>query len=95
MIGRTCLLSVSWPFPAAGAPVTRSQRCGWWQVTQAFPKAANSTSFKWKDYCPLVFHNLREAFSIDNRDYLLSLTGDQYAPSPRAHCLTPPFMRRA
>lgn len=49
------------------------------QVTQYFPKAANSTSFKWKDYCPLVFHNLRDAFSIDNRDYLLSLTGDQCA----------------
>lgn len=47
------------------------------QVTQYFPKAANSTSFKWKDYCPVVFHNLREAFSIDNKDYLLSLTGDR------------------
>ena len=49
------------------------------QVTQQFPRSGQSTSFKWKDYSPLIFHRLREAFGIDNRDYLLSLTGDKCA----------------
>lgn len=51
------------------------------QVTQQFPRSGQSTSFKWKDYCPLIFHQLRQAFGIDNRDYLLSLTGDKCASS--------------
>lgn len=31
--------------------------------------------FKFKDYCPWVFRVLRESFSIDAADYLVSLTG--------------------
>ncbi|KAK9815589.1 hypothetical protein WJX72_006406 [[Myrmecia] bisecta] len=47
------------------------------QVTQYFPRGATSAPFKWKDYCPAVFAHLREAFGLDNKDYLLSLTGDR------------------
>ena len=49
------------------------------QVTQYFPRGEQNTSFKWKDYCPCIFSRLREAFGIDNKDYLLSLAGDKYA----------------
>ncbi len=48
------------------------------QVTQYFPRGEQSTSFKWKDYCPGIFNRLRDIFGIDNKDYLLSLTGDKY-----------------
>ena len=47
------------------------------QVTQYFPRCEQAASFKWKDYCPAVFSALRAAFGIDNKDYLLSLTGDK------------------
>lgn len=30
--------------------------------------------FKIKEYCPLVFRNLRERFAIDDQDYMESLT---------------------
>jgi hypothetical protein len=30
--------------------------------------------FKVKEYCPLVFRNLRERFSIDDQDYKESMT---------------------
>ena len=30
--------------------------------------------FKIKEYCPLVFRNLRERFAIDDSDYRQSLT---------------------
>lgn len=33
--------------------------------------------FKVKEYCPLVFRNLRERFNIDDVDYRESLTGSQ------------------
>jgi len=36
-----------------------------------------SGDFKWKDYCPVVFHKLREAFAIDQGEYVRSLCGDQ------------------
>lgn len=39
-------------------------------------RSHNGSSFKWKDYSPLVFQRLRQLFGIDNMDYLLSLTGD-------------------
>ncbi|BDA48811.1 probable phosphatidylinositol 4-phosphate 5-kinase 1 [Coccomyxa sp. Obi] len=55
------------------------------QVTQYFPRGEQSVSFKWKDYCPSIFSRLRDTFGIDNKDYLLSLTGDQALrelPSP-------------
>lgn len=47
------------------------------QVTQYFPRGEQNTSFKWKDYCPSLFSRLRDAFGIDNKDYLMSLAGDK------------------
>ncbi|KAF2605755.1 hypothetical protein F2Q70_00024409 [Brassica cretica] len=35
-----------------------------------------STEFKWKDYCPLVFRSLRKLFKVDPADYMLSICGD-------------------
>lgn len=35
-----------------------------------------SEDFKWKDYCPMVFRNLREMFKIDAADYMISICGN-------------------
>ncbi|CAM8987052.1 hypothetical protein QQ045_008761 [Rhodiola kirilowii] len=35
-----------------------------------------SISFHWKDYCPMVFRNLREMFKLDAADYMMSICGD-------------------
>jgi 1-phosphatidylinositol-4-phosphate 5-kinase len=35
-----------------------------------------STEFKWKDYCPLVFRSLRKLFKVDPADYMLSICGN-------------------
>ncbi|KAK7337128.1 hypothetical protein VNO77_17688 [Canavalia gladiata] len=35
-----------------------------------------SEDFKWKDYCPMVFRNLRELFKIDAADYMMSICGN-------------------
>ncbi|KAJ6746735.1 PHOSPHATIDYLINOSITOL-4-PHOSPHATE 5-KINASE [Salix koriyanagi] len=35
-----------------------------------------SEDFKWKDYCPMVFRNLREMFKIDSADYMMSICGN-------------------
>ncbi|KAL5150093.1 Phosphatidylinositol 4-phosphate 5-kinase 9 [Glycine soja] len=35
-----------------------------------------SEGFKWKDYCPMVFRNLRELFKIDAADYMMSICGN-------------------
>ncbi|KAL5704327.1 1-phosphatidylinositol-4-phosphate 5-kinase [Ranunculus cassubicifolius] len=32
-----------------------------------------SINFYWKDYCPMVFRNLREMFKIDAADYMMSI----------------------
>ncbi|KAJ6816378.1 phosphatidylinositol 4-phosphate 5-kinase 1-like [Iris pallida] len=34
-----------------------------------------SIDFFWKDYCPMVFRNLREMFKIDAADYMMSICG--------------------
>lgn len=34
-----------------------------------------SIDFFWKDYCPIVFRNLREMFKIDAADYMMSICG--------------------
>lgn len=34
-------------------------------------------SFTWKDYYPMVFHKLRQHFSVDSRSYLMSICGDK------------------
>ncbi|XP_010558195.1 PREDICTED: phosphatidylinositol 4-phosphate 5-kinase 9 [Tarenaya hassleriana] len=48
-----------------------------------FPKAGSSMTpphhsedFKWKDYCPMVFRDLRELFKIDAADYMMSICGN-------------------
>lgn len=48
-----------------------------------FPKAGSQLTpphraedFKWKDYCPMVFRNLRELFKIDAADYMMSICGN-------------------
>ncbi|KAK8967217.1 Phosphatidylinositol 4-phosphate 5-kinase 1 [Platanthera guangdongensis] len=40
-----------------------------------FTPTHNSVSFHWKDYCLMVFRNLREMFKIDAADYMVSLCG--------------------
>ncbi|XP_078394462.1 phosphatidylinositol 5-phosphate 4-kinase type-2 gamma-like, partial [Cetorhinus maximus] len=39
-----------------------------------FNKENLPSHFKFKEYCPQVFRNLRERFGIDDQDYLTSLT---------------------
>ncbi|KAL3135393.1 hypothetical protein ABBQ32_007577 [Trebouxia sp. C0010 RCD-2024] len=62
------------------------------KVKQLFPRDGSkatpphpSADFKWKDYCPMAFRQLREVFNIDPGDYMLSICGDQALrelPSP-------------
>ena len=40
----------------------------------AFNKENMPSHFKVKEYCPLVFRNLRERFGIDDASYMKSLT---------------------
>ncbi|WOK97692.1 phosphatidylinositol 4-phosphate 5-kinase 1-like [Canna indica] len=40
-----------------------------------FTPPHNSVGFFWKDYCPMVFRNLREMFKIDAADYMMSICG--------------------
>ncbi|XP_031743775.1 phosphatidylinositol 4-phosphate 5-kinase 8 isoform X7 [Cucumis sativus] len=35
-----------------------------------------SVNFHWKDYCPMVFRNLREMFKLDAAEYMMSICGD-------------------
>ncbi|XP_018424949.1 PREDICTED: phosphatidylinositol 5-phosphate 4-kinase type-2 gamma isoform X1 [Nanorana parkeri] len=41
--------------------------------------------FKFKDYCPQVFRNLRERFGIDDQDYQVSLTRSSPYSESEAH----------
>ncbi|KAK4774495.1 hypothetical protein SAY86_009430 [Trapa natans] len=34
-----------------------------------------STEFRWKDYCPVVFRHLRKLFQVDLADYMLAICG--------------------
>ncbi|KAL9252409.1 Phosphatidylinositol 4-phosphate 5-kinase 1-like protein [Drosera capensis] len=34
-----------------------------------------STEFRWKDYCPMVFRHLRELFQINPADYMMAICG--------------------
>ncbi|XP_008194796.1 phosphatidylinositol 5-phosphate 4-kinase type-2 alpha [Tribolium castaneum] len=45
-----------------------------------FNKENMSSHFKVKEYCPLVFRNIRERFGIDDLDYKESLTRSQPLP---------------
>ncbi|GMH17427.1 hypothetical protein Nepgr_019268 [Nepenthes gracilis] len=35
-----------------------------------------SSEFRWKDYCPMVFRHLRELFQIDPADYMMAVCGN-------------------
>ncbi|GAB4861382.1 Phosphatidylinositol 4-phosphate 5-kinase 1 [Ancistrocladus abbreviatus] len=35
-----------------------------------------SSEFRWKDYCPMVFRHLRELFQIDPADYMMAICGN-------------------
>ncbi|KAG0467690.1 hypothetical protein HPP92_019270 [Vanilla planifolia] len=52
------------------------------RIRMYFPKKGSqftpphhSIDFHWKDYCPMVFRNLREMFKIDAADYMVSVCG--------------------
>ncbi|OEL34542.1 Phosphatidylinositol 4-phosphate 5-kinase 9 [Dichanthelium oligosanthes] len=40
-----------------------------------FTPSHHADDFKWKEYCPMVFRNLREMFKIDAADYMVSISG--------------------
>lgn len=53
------------------------------RISMYFPRKGSqftpshySIDFHWKDYCPMVFRNLREMFKIDAADYMMSICGD-------------------
>ncbi|XP_071736872.1 phosphatidylinositol 4-phosphate 5-kinase 7-like [Rutidosis leptorrhynchoides] len=53
------------------------------RIRMYFPKKGSqltpphsSVNFYWKDYCPMVFRNLREMFKLDAADYMMSICGD-------------------
>ncbi|XP_024013307.1 phosphatidylinositol 4-phosphate 5-kinase 8 isoform X1 [Eutrema salsugineum] len=53
------------------------------RIMMFFPKNGSqytpphkSIDFDWKDYCPMVFRNLREMFKLDAADYMMSICGD-------------------
>ncbi|KAE8038406.1 hypothetical protein FH972_010920 [Carpinus fangiana] len=35
-----------------------------------------SSDFRWKDYCPVVFRTLRKLFKVDPADYMISICGN-------------------
>ncbi|XP_048638102.1 phosphatidylinositol 4-phosphate 5-kinase 7 isoform X1 [Brassica napus] len=41
-----------------------------------FTPPHKSIDFSWKDYCPMVFRNLREMFKLDAAEYMMSICGD-------------------
>ncbi|XP_048477112.1 phosphatidylinositol 5-phosphate 4-kinase type-2 gamma-like [Rhincodon typus] len=43
-------------------------------INHLFNKENLPSNFKFKEYCPQVFRNLRERFNIDDQDYLASMT---------------------
>ncbi|MBA0855991.1 hypothetical protein Goshw_021900 [Gossypium schwendimanii] len=53
------------------------------RITMFFPRRGSqftpphkSVDFCWKDYCPMVFRNLREMFKLDAAEYMMSICGD-------------------
>ncbi|CAL1352634.1 unnamed protein product [Linum trigynum] len=53
------------------------------RIRMYFPKKGSqftpphySVDFYWKDYCPMVFRNLREMFKLDAAEYMMSICGD-------------------
>ena len=57
------------------------------QSKQFFPRDGSkatpphpSTDFRWKDYCPMAFRQLREVFNIEAAEYVKSICGAQAHP---------------
>ncbi|KAG5019022.1 hypothetical protein AAZX31_06G104500 [Glycine max] len=48
-------------FPAEGSKITPPHQ---------------SVEFRWKDYCPMVFRQLRKLFQVDPADYMLAICGN-------------------
>ncbi|XP_050210026.1 phosphatidylinositol 4-phosphate 5-kinase 7 [Mercurialis annua] len=53
------------------------------RISMYFPRKGSqftpphySIDFYWKDYCPMVFRNLREMFKLDAAEYMMSICGD-------------------
>ncbi|GKV24257.1 hypothetical protein SLEP1_g33889 [Rubroshorea leprosula] len=53
------------------------------RITMFFPRKGSqftpphkSIDFYWKDYCPMVFRDLRELFKLDAAEYMMSICGD-------------------
>ena len=44
--------------------------------------------FKFKEYCPRVFHNLRKRFEVDDYDYMVSYYISVHTVSLRTMCIT-------
>lgn len=42
----------------------------------SFCREAMPSHFKFKEYCPIVFRNLRERFGIDDHDYMVNIISD-------------------
>eukprot|EP00798_Chlamydomonas_sp_ICE-L_P000635 gene635-2071_t len=59
-------------FPAAGSTTTPAHP---WTIVNTTTPAHPSTDFKWKDYAPKVFHNLRCMWGVHDAEYMLSLGG--------------------
>lgn len=70
----------------------------------AFPRENLPSRFKFKEYCPMVFRNLRERFGIDDQDYqvrgcLGTAAGfrdegvrkpqDKHGPESLSYCVSP------
>ncbi|XP_060678334.1 phosphatidylinositol 5-phosphate 4-kinase type-2 gamma-like isoform X2 [Hemiscyllium ocellatum] len=55
-------------------------------INHLFNKENLPSHFKFKEYCPQVFRNLRERFNIDDQDYLVSMTrGAPYSENETRH----------
>eukprot|EP00793_Prasinoderma_coloniale_P007021 PRCOL_00006873-RA len=62
VVGSDFRAKVKVSFPRTGGPTTPPHSSG---------------DFKWKDYCPAVFQELRALFGVDTGDYMLSVCGDK------------------
>ncbi|KAJ4845667.1 Phosphatidylinositol 4-phosphate 5-kinase 4 [Turnera subulata] len=76
--------SVGRPAPAASLDLKASAFDPKEKVWTRFPPEGSkhtpphqSSDFKWKDYCPLVFRTLRKLFKVDPADYMLSICGNE------------------
>lgn len=52
-----------------GSGVAQAERGRLTGSVFAFPRENLPSRFKFKEYCPMVFRNLRERFGIDDQDY--------------------------